>query len=89
MLWQIARALNNLLVRYQRAAQAEESLRRVDQAVFRCVVCIQQAEQNRQIPILPLEHTHIDPLIAALQGKTFGKIQSRKLARWQDDSKWE
>jgi hypothetical protein len=75
MLWQIARALNNLLVRYQRAAQAEENLRRVDQAVFHYVVCIQQAEQKRQIPILPLEHTHLDPLIAALQGKTFGKIQ--------------
>ena len=75
MLWQIARALNNLLVRYQRAAQAEENLRRVDQAVFQYVVYIQQAEKNRQIPILPLKHTHIDPLIAALQGKTFGKTQ--------------
>ncbi len=75
MLWQIASALNNLLVRYQRAALAEENLRRVDQAVFKYVVSIQQAERNRQIPVLPLEHTHLDPLIAALQGKTFGKTQ--------------
>ena len=75
MLWQIASALNNLLVRYQRAALAEENLRRVDQAVFKYVVSIQQAERNWQIPVLPLEHTHLDPLIAALQGKTFGKTQ--------------
>ncbi len=75
MLWQIAKALNNLLVRYQRAAQAEEYLHRVDQAVFRYIACIQQAEQHRQLPILPLQHTNIDPLIAALQGKTFGKTQ--------------
>ena len=75
MLWQIARALNNLLVRYQRAAQAEANLQRVDQVVACCVGNIQQAEKNRRVPILPLTHTSIDPLIVALQGKTFGSAQ--------------
>ena len=75
MLWQIARALNNLLVRYQRAAQAEEDLHCVDQVVARYVSAIQQAEQHQKVPILPLAHTHMDPLIAALQGKTLGSAQ--------------
>lgn len=75
MLWQIARALNNLLIRYQRAAQAEEDLQRVDQIVAYYVSNIQQAEQQQKVPILPLAHTHIDPLIVALQGKTFGNAQ--------------
>lgn len=75
MLWQIARALNNLLVRYQRAVQAEASLQRVDQVVAYCVGNIQQAEKDQRVPILPLTHTNIDPLIVALQGKTFGNVQ--------------
>lgn len=74
MLWQIARALNNLLVRYQRAAQAEATLQRVDQVVTYYVNRIQQAEQRQQLPVLPLKHTNIDPLIVALQGKTFGNM---------------
>jgi uncharacterized membrane protein YgdD (TMEM256/DUF423 family) len=75
MLWQIARALNNLLVRYQRAAQAEANLQHVDQVVAYYVSNIQQAEKNQRIPILPLTHTNIDPLIVALQGKTLGNVQ--------------
>jgi uncharacterized membrane protein YgdD (TMEM256/DUF423 family) len=74
-LWQVASALNTLLVRYQRAAQAERKLERVDQAVISYVHHIQQAEQQQQIPILPLTRTNIDPLIAVLQGKTLGQVQ--------------
>ena len=75
MLWQIARALNTLLVRFQRAAQAEAELRRVEQAVAYYVNSIQQAEQDHQLPALPLGRTHLDPLIAALQGKTLGQAR--------------
>jgi hypothetical protein len=75
MLWKIARALNNLLVRYRRAAQAEAKLHHVDQVVAYYVSIIQQAERTQQVPVLPLKHTNIDPLIAALQGKSFGNIQ--------------
>ena len=84
MLWQIARALNNLLVRFQRASQAEAALQRVDLTVAYYVKSIQQAERDRQIPVLPLMHTHIDPLIAALQGKTLGQArlsQDQSVAR--------
>lgn len=75
MLWQIARALNTLLVRFQRAAQAEAELRRVEQAVAYYVNSIHQAEQDQQLPALPLGRTHLDPLIAALQGKTLGQAR--------------
>jgi hypothetical protein len=75
MLWQIARALNTLLVRYQRAAHAEANLQRVDQVVAYYVSIIQQAERTQHVPVLPLQHTNIDPLIAALQGKSFGNTQ--------------
>ncbi len=74
MLWQIAKALNTLLVRYQRAAQAEANLRRIDEMVGYYVVNIQQAKQNQLVPVLPLAHTNLDPLIVMLQGKTFGYI---------------
>jgi hypothetical protein len=73
MLWQIAVALNNLLVRFQRAARAEAELQRADQAVTYCVNCIQRGEQDQRVPALLLTHTHIDPLIAALQGKALGQ----------------
>ncbi len=69
-LWQIARALNNLLVRLQRANQAEIRLQRVDKAVNVTVQAIQYAEQTNQAPHIFLTQTEIDPLIAALQGKT-------------------
>ncbi|MDQ2903647.1 MAG: hypothetical protein M3Y81_08850 [Chloroflexota bacterium] len=74
MLWQIASALNTLLVRFQRAVQAETDLWHIEQAVTYYVNSIQQAEQNHQHPLLPLSHTQIDPLIVALQGKTFNTI---------------
>ncbi|MDQ2715235.1 MAG: hypothetical protein M3Z08_10040 [Chloroflexota bacterium] len=75
MLWQIASALNTLLVRFQRAAQAEADLWRIEQAVTGYVNSLQQAEQNHEKPLLPLSHTRIDPLIMALQSKTFNTIQ--------------
>lgn len=71
VLWQIARALNTLLVRLQRASQAEKQLRRVEQAVNTTVNMIQQAEQMNQIPCIFITRTEIDPLIMVLQGKTF------------------
>ncbi len=69
MLWQISNALNNLLVRYQRAARAERELQRVEQAVVYYINCIQQAEKYQQNLALPLGKTSIDPLIVALQTK--------------------
>jgi len=74
-LWQVAKALNTLLVRFQRAAWAERRLTRVDQTVAYYVHCIQQAEQHHQVPILPLTQTNIDPLIVELQGKTLGRVR--------------
>ncbi|WP_201392443.1 hypothetical protein [Ktedonobacter sp. SOSP1-52] len=73
VLWQIARALNVLLVRLQRAVQAERELQHVEQAVTHYVSAIQQAEAQRKTPTLPLSHTKIDPLIAALQGQTINR----------------
>ena len=70
VLWQIARALNPLLTRLQRASQAEKQLQRVIHAVSATVCVIQQAEQMNQMPCISLTRTEIDPLIIALQGKT-------------------
>ena len=75
VLWQIARALNTLLVRLQRASQAEKELQRVQQAVAYSVNMIQQAEQHQQPPRLPFTQTAIDPLVVALQGKTLSYTQ--------------
>jgi uncharacterized membrane protein YgdD (TMEM256/DUF423 family) len=75
VLWQISNALNNLLVRYQRAARAERELQRVEQAVTYYVGAIQQAERHQQAPVLPLGQTALDPLIVALQNKTVGQAQ--------------
>lgn len=77
ILWQIASALNNLLVRYQRAVRSERELQRAEQAVIYYVNCIQQAEQRQQAPVLPLSQTAVDPLIVALQNKTVGQAQVR------------
>jgi len=82
-LWQIARALNVLLVRLQRAAIAERDLHRVEQSVTQCVSIIQHAEEEQQLPRLPFTHTVIDPLIAALQGKTLAYTQAPFLQRSQ------
>jgi hypothetical protein len=70
VLWQIARALNTLLVRLQRASRAEKQLQRVEQAVSVTVNMIQQAEQTNQTPRIFITRTEIDPLIMVLQGKT-------------------
>jgi hypothetical protein len=70
VLWQIAKALNTLLVRLQRASQAEKQLQRVVQAVNTTVNTIQLAEQMNQMPRISLTRTEIDPLIMVLQGKT-------------------
>lgn len=75
VLWQIARALNTLLVRLQRASQAERELQRVQQAVAYSVATLQQAERQQQLPRLSFTQTTIDPLVVALQGKTLGYSQ--------------
>jgi hypothetical protein len=82
-LWQIARALNILLVRLQRAAAGERDLHRVEQAVTQCVSIIQHADEEQQSARLPFTHTAIDPLIAALQGKTLAYTQAPFLQRSQ------
>jgi hypothetical protein len=81
VLWQIARALNTLLVRLQRASVGERDLRRVEHAVTQCVNIIQQAERQERLPRLPFTHTALDPLIAALQGKTLAFTQPPFLQR--------
>jgi hypothetical protein len=68
-LWQIARALNTLLVRLQRASIAEQRLNNIEQAVAATVHNIQQAAQLQQEPRLLMTKTELDPLIAELQGK--------------------
>lgn len=75
-LWQIARALNILLVRLQRAVQAERELQRVEHAVSLSVQVIQQSEQLHQPSRLPFTQTTLDPLIAVLQGKTLSYAQA-------------
>ncbi|QBD83685.1 methyl-accepting chemotaxis protein [Ktedonosporobacter rubrisoli] len=69
VLWQIARALNTLLVRLQRASLAEKELRRVEQAVEVTVQTIQEADKQNEAARISFTQTEIDPLIAALQGK--------------------
>ncbi|GCE30765.1 hypothetical protein KDA_62490 [Dictyobacter alpinus] len=75
-LWQIARALNTLLVRLQRAVLAEKELQRVERAVYSSVRAVQTAEQQRLSPRIPFTQTAIDPLIASLQGKTLAYTRS-------------
>jgi hypothetical protein len=75
VLWQIARALNTLLARLQRAAMAEKELQHMRQAIYFSVDAIQRAEQQNQLPSLNFTHTAIDPLIVALQGKTLSYVQ--------------
>lgn len=70
MLWQIARALNSLLVRFQRASIAERELYRVEHAITSTVSIIQKSTQHQQAHI-PFTQTAIDPLIVAMQDKTF------------------
>ncbi|HEX4206537.1 MAG TPA: hypothetical protein VHZ51_20530, partial [Ktedonobacteraceae bacterium] len=71
-LWPIARALNMLLDRFQRAARAERELQHVNQVVNELVQGVQVAEQSNQMPILPFTQTSIDPLIAVIPGREFG-----------------
>lgn len=74
VLWQIARALNTLLVRLQRASQSEVRLQQVERAVNWTVQTIQYAEHINQETRISLTQTEIDPLIAALQGKTIAVV---------------
>ena len=76
LLWQISRALNTLLVRHQRAVQAEQQLKRVEQAVANYIAIIRQARKFQQQPILPFERSYLDPLVAEMQGMTFGRTLS-------------
>jgi hypothetical protein len=73
VLWQIANALNNLLVRFQQAVLGAQQLTRVELAVRRYVEIIQDATRRQQSPVLPLSQTPLDPLIVELQGKQIGQ----------------
>jgi len=70
-LWPIAQALNSLLIRLQRASLSERELHRAQHAVTITVKIIQKSSQERQKAHIPFTQTAIDPLIAAIQGKTF------------------
>ena len=72
VLWQIARSLNTLLVRHQRAVQAEYQLREINQATADYIATIQRAKRQQKLPLLPLRKTQIDPLVVELQGVTVG-----------------
>ncbi|HEU5377098.1 MAG TPA: hypothetical protein VFV38_16835 [Ktedonobacteraceae bacterium] len=64
ILWQIANALNNLIQRMQRSAQAEHTLRRTETEVARLLEEIQRAKAG-QIPVWPQPSgTPLDPIIA-------------------------
>jgi hypothetical protein len=77
VLWQIARSLNMLLDRLQRASRAERELQRVTQAINSTVQTIQYATQSNQTLSLPLTQVpEIDPLIVEIQGKTFSYAPS-------------
>jgi hypothetical protein len=90
VLWQIARSLNMLLDRLQRASRAEKELQRVTQAINSTVQTIQYAAQSNQMPILPLTQVpEIDPLIVEIQGKTFSYAPStfgRQASRIPDET---
>jgi hypothetical protein len=75
VLWQIARALNTLLVRFQRASMAEKELRHVQQAIAETIRNVQQAEEHHQQPHLILTQSALDTLIVTLQGKTIISVQ--------------
>jgi hypothetical protein len=81
VLWQIARSLNMLLDRLQRATVQEQHLRRLEQAVQAEVQLIQHAEQMGQVPSLPFTQTELDPLIVEIQGRTFGKTTTAMMQR--------
>ena len=74
VLWQIARSLNTLLIRYQRAAQGEQYLKEVNYAITDYILIVQQAKRERKQPFLPLRRTYVDPFIIELQGVTIGLI---------------
>ncbi len=78
-LWQLARALNTLLVRLQRASLAERELQRIEQAITTTINIIQRAEQLQIHPLLPFTQTELDLLIVALQGKTLAYTKSSVL----------
>jgi hypothetical protein len=76
VLWQIAQALNNLLIRFQRAVQAERELKRLEEAISASVGSIQQADVDKQTPVLQPTRTSLDRMIAVLQGRTLGKASA-------------
>lgn len=84
VLWQIARALNMLLVRFQRASLAEKELQRLEQAIAEAAQRIQLAEQERRLPRIPLTQTALDPLLVAIQGKTgtTGQMAASRPTGW-------
>jgi hypothetical protein len=71
LLLQVAQSLNILLVRYQRAKDAEEQLQMVDQTVATLVAQIQRAKiEGRRVYLPWTNNPHLDALVAELQGET-------------------
>ncbi|GHO72106.1 hypothetical protein KSC_109980 [Ktedonobacter sp. SOSP1-52] len=69
VLWQIASALNNLLVRFQRASQTERDLQHLETVIDQAVATIQQADAYQQKPVLRPTRTPLDRFIAVLPGR--------------------
>jgi hypothetical protein len=78
MLWQIARALNNLLVRFQRADREAKQFRSVQEAVQSHVSAIQRAEQLHQEPVFLMTQTALDPLIVAFRSQHLRSAQANR-----------
>jgi hypothetical protein len=77
VLWQIARSLNTLLIRFQRAVQAEHELQSVDKDVTDLVMHIQHTENEGNVHLPLTRNLHLDRLITVLQGKKVSMDRSR------------
>lgn len=77
LLWQIARSLNSLLVRFQRAVQSEHELQGLNQLVPKLVMHVQLSEADGSVQLPLTGNPHLDPLIATLQGKKVEMDRSR------------
>jgi hypothetical protein len=84
VLWQIARALNTLLVRYQRAAQAERDLQKVDETVRVLVERVQKSGNNSSVSVPLTGNPHLDPVLTELQGKQVVFDRSRFAPKTND-----
>ncbi|HEY0756819.1 MAG TPA: hypothetical protein VGD98_22900 [Ktedonobacteraceae bacterium] len=73
VLWQVARNLNNLLSRLQRASQAENELQRVDMEVRRLVEAVRNARTWHRPVQAARSGTALDPLVQELNGNAISQ----------------